>query len=228
MEISYTIDHSTTPVYVDADWAGTTLGDAPAGQPTLIFGYNAFDTFEDALDRVARPGVINVSIHGTEEPDTFAFDSVPSGDPDFHRFGFDGSFLDVFSDVMVNLSVDGAGDSDTADPTDSTGGVVATLNPGGGTVTGLGYALTLTSSRNDQRQRARRRRGVPVRFGGRRYLHGPAHGCEFSGGRLQQQPDGLYPNVRVCTKTADPTRPGCTTRPVTICSSPMALPTGRG
>ncbi|MCY2994596.1 MAG: Ig-like domain-containing protein [Planctomycetota bacterium] len=140
---SYTIDHTTTPVYVNGAWRSTPLGAAPAGEPTLIFGYNAFAEFPDALGRVARPGTINVILVGTADSDSLNFASANSGHEAVHRLGWDGAFFDVFSDVMVNLSVDGAGGSDTVTLTDETGGVVATLNPGGGTVTGLGYAVAL-------------------------------------------------------------------------------------
>ncbi|MCY2990393.1 MAG: hypothetical protein NTY19_21325 [Planctomycetota bacterium] len=141
---SYTIDHTTTPVYVNGSWRSTPLGAAPAGESTLIFGYNAFAEFPDALGRVARPGTIHVMMVGTADNESLDFASVNSGDEAVvHRLGWDGSFFDVFSDVMVNLSADGAGGSDTVTLTDETGGAVATLSPGSGTVTGLGYAVTL-------------------------------------------------------------------------------------
>ncbi len=145
LEIDYTIDHRTTPVYVDENWAGMPLGDSPVGQPTLIFGYNAFDTFQDALGRVAQSGTINVEVPGSPDDDTFDFWSVP-GDPGFHRMGSAEALYDVPETVLVNVFVNGEGGNDTATLIDSTGSVAATLNPGGGTVSGLGYEVTLSNA----------------------------------------------------------------------------------
>ena len=170
---SYTIDHTTTPVYVNDAWRDTLLGAAPAGQPTLIFGYNAFAHFPDALGRVARPGTVNLSMTGTAESETLNFVSVASGDPAVHRLGWDTSLCDVFSDVLVNLSVDGAGGADTATLTDATGGVVATLSPAGGTITGLGYAITLQNVEAIQ---------VIVQSGGRANLYDSAGADQFQAG----------------------------------------------
>ncbi|TXT37696.1 MAG: hypothetical protein FD138_589 [Planctomycetota bacterium] len=54
-------------VYVDEDWAGTSTGTTPANSAStmvnshpLIFGYNAFDTIQAAIDRVASGGTVTI------------------------------------------------------------------------------------------------------------------------------------------------------------------------
>ena len=154
---------------------------------------------------------------GTAGSETLDFTSVASGDPAVHRLGWDTSLYDVFSDVQVNLSVDGAGGADTANFTDSTGGVVATLGAAGGTVTGLGYAVTLQNAETIN---------VMALSGGQAYLYDspgndvfvsrPEYGY-LSGTGFADYVQGLPSRSTRMPRRVAGTRPICTIRRGTTC-----------
>jgi hypothetical protein len=116
-------------VWVDDDWTGTTTGTDPDGEgPATIFGYDAFDMIQDAINIIASPGTVYV-IAGTYYENIVLKNGIEIRGSAPHRCVINGGGN---GSVVTAINVDSTTKLYGFTITNGTGTIVSTARYGGG------------------------------------------------------------------------------------------------
>jgi len=116
-------------VWVNDDWIGTSPGTDPDGAgPATIFGYDAFDMIQDAIDIVASAGTVNV-IAGTYYENIVLKNGTEVRGSATHRCVIDGGGN---GSVVTAINVDSTTKLNGFTITNGSGTIISTARCGGG------------------------------------------------------------------------------------------------